>query len=86
MKHNGIHGDIKGANILLSFENGSYKACITDFGLTNKTGGTPGFMAPEGSTNRRIAKTDIYSLGITLLYSMVEWGLALRRVALVFKY
>jgi molecular chaperone DnaK len=76
-----VHRDIKPANIMITKEN-SIK--ITDFGIakilhsaeTSKWQttviGTPLYMAPEQIVADRIdARTDIYSLGITL-YEMIN--------------
>ena len=51
-----------------------------DFGLTGKSGGTPIFMAPEGlNKDRRIvAKTDLYSFAITLLFLSFPAELAIK--------
>ena len=67
-----IHGDVKPGNILVSFRNGRLRAFVGDFGLTNKSGGTPIFTAPEGldKDSRVIGKTDLYSFAITTLFLM----------------
>ena len=76
---NKVHSDIKPGNILLK-QNGdeTWTALIADFGLSSAAGGTPIFMAPEGLTNRQLGKTDIYSLGITMLVFVMELDLALK--------
>jgi serine/threonine protein kinase len=70
------HCDIKPANILLHIDG---RVLLTDFGVARLAsdrirGGTPPYMAPElfsrGAVN---AKTDIYSLGITL-YEIFSGG------------
>jgi serine/threonine protein kinase len=76
-----VHRDIKPANIMITKEN-SIK--ITDFGIAKvlqspesskwqtSVIGTPLYMAPEQIIAERIdARTDIYSLGITL-YEIVS--------------
>ena len=74
-----IHGDVKPGNILVSFRNGRLRAFVGDFGLTNKSGGTPIFMAPEGLRNesRVVGKTDLYSFAITTLFLLFRTDLAL---------
>lgn len=71
-----FHCDIKPANILLHIDG---RVLLTDFGVarlaTDRTrGGTPPYMAPElfsgGIVN---ARTDIYSLGVTL-YEVLSGG------------
>lgn len=67
------HGDIKPENILINKDQtGKWHALIADFGMVNKTGGTPIFMAPEGLQQRIVGKSDIYSVGMTMLLGMVE--------------
>ncbi len=67
-----VHRDIKPSNILLDDDD---KAILTDFGLVLRTSvettmgtafGTPRYIAPEQaiSSNKAIAQSDIYSLGI----------------------
>ncbi|MEZ6130291.1 MAG: serine/threonine-protein kinase [Planctomycetaceae bacterium] len=72
--HRILHNDIKPANLLLD---GGGRLWITDFGLSapmeDKTGnaaqrvmGTLRFMAPERLVGIHDARSDVYSLGITL--------------------
>ena len=44
---NEIHGDIKPNNLLLKKCGNELRACIADFGLSKKSGGSPCFTAPE---------------------------------------
>ena len=79
-----IHRDIKPSNVLLSTSDGKTIAKLADFGLARFTSlenrdtqsgvllGTPAYMSPEhisapGTSN---ARSDIYSLGVTL-YEML---------------
>ena len=75
-----IHGDIKPGNILVSNRDFRLRAFLGDFGLTEKSGGTPIFMAPEGlSKNARIVgKTDMYSFAVTVLFLMFPADLAMK--------
>ena len=72
-----FHCDIKPANILMP-ETG--KAKLTDFGISRLVsekgiGGTPLYAAPEQFANKSVdARTDIYSLGVTM-YEMLSGGL-----------
>jgi hypothetical protein len=72
--HHTLHRDIKPANLLLDSQG---VAWITDFGLakameqdnmtqSGATVGTLRYMAPEQFSGRADARSDIYSLGLTL--------------------
>lgn len=74
--HNIVHGDIKGANILVDSD-GTCK--LTDFGgakivkdgidlKKNSFKGTPNWMAPETVRNLENTRfSDIWSLGCTMI-------------------
>eukprot|EP01042_Synura_sphagnicola_P036459 gene36459-biopygen6321 len=72
-----VHGNIKTTNVLLK-EGG--KACLSDFGLTEfrkfQAKGTIRWMAPEffGQPNACTAKSDMYSLAVTL------WEMVSRKI------
>ena len=71
-----IHGDIKNGNILLKRDqNGKWVSVLTDHAIFEK-GGTPIFMAPEGLCGQT-SKSDIYSLGVTILFNILEIPFAL---------
>ncbi|KAF9647912.1 kinase-like protein [Thelephora ganbajun] len=76
-----VHGDLKGANILITPDN-PVRACLTDFAFTTIAhdesevgGGTTLFMAPEllcqatfGETRCQVSKeADIYAFGMVIL-------------------
>ncbi|RMZ67684.1 calcium calmodulin-dependent kinase [Pyrenophora seminiperda CCB06] len=78
-----IHRDIKPANILYqSLTGGNYTFQLTDFGLCNSIidartfAGSPIFMAPEmfsemfSETPRQTFKVDVWSLFVTLVYTL----------------
>jgi len=75
--NNVFHCDIKPANILLHKDG---RILLTDFGIARFAaekgiGGTPLYMAPEQFAKRAVdARTDIYSLGVTM-YEMLSGGL-----------
>ncbi|KUI74579.1 Calcium-dependent protein kinase 2 [Cytospora mali] len=83
-KHRMLHNDIKPANILYSKVDlpatGPYSAAaagaiLIDFGLAGpadivSTGGTPWYVAPEFKDGERDLPSDVFSLGVVLLYAM----------------
>lgn len=86
LHHQGVvHRDIKPANVLLSKEN---RVKLTDFGISQmprsrasleqtnsgRIMGTPYFMAPEVAEGiEPDAKSDVYSLGLTIWAIMTGW-------------
>ena len=69
LKNEGLaHRDIKPENILITDQNNP-TAVITDFGLVKTDGVTPVYCAPERfvKDGTVLEKTDIYSLGVTIL-------------------
>ena len=64
---------------MVSNRDGRLRAVVGDFGLTQKSGGTSIFMAPEGldKDSRIIEKTDLYSFAVTVLFLMFPEDLAL---------
>ena len=75
-----VHGDIKPGNILVSKRDGHLRAVVGDFGLTEKSGGTSIFMAPEGlnKDSRIVEKTDLYSFAVMVLFLMFPAELAIK--------
>ncbi len=73
-RHDIIHGDMKGANVILTRKpDGTQCAVITDFGLARAArgsgirGGSPGYMAPELYAGEpTTVASDIYALGVIL--------------------
>jgi serine/threonine protein kinase len=73
------HGDVKPENILLKRdENGHLSVRVADFGMAGIIGGTPLYMAPEVLKKSIPFVSDIYSLGISLLFSVVDIQLAFK--------
>ena len=64
----------------MSYQNKTLRACVGDFGLTGKSGGTAIFMAPEGlGTESRIKeKTDLYSFAMTSLFLIFPIDLCMK--------
>lgn len=77
-----VHRDIKPKNIILS--NSDHKPVLIDFGAVKETMGTalnfqknitssiiigtPGFMPSEQAAGRPVYASDLYSLGLTIIY------------------
>jgi serine/threonine protein kinase len=78
-RHGVIHGDLKPQNIIV--QPGNHAAFLVDFGLsavrptktTKNKGFTDVFAPPEQQASENaplIPETDLYSLGMTLIYAM----------------
>ncbi|AIE74549.1 eukaryotic protein kinase [Synechocystis sp. PCC 6714] len=81
-----IHRDIKPENIIL--RDGDQLPVLIDFGALKETMGvvtlgsgstvssmvigTRGFMAPEQSAGRSMFSTDLYALGLTIIYALTQ--------------
>ena len=66
------HNDIKLTNFFYKFEKGKLKVLLGDFGIANKSGGTPGYASPELNKRNFTKSSDLYSAGITLLELLCE--------------
>lgn len=81
-----IHRDIKPENIIL--RDSDHLPVLIDFGAVKETMGavtlgsgstvssvvigTRGFMAPEQSSGRSVFSTDLYALGLTIIYTLTK--------------
>ena len=76
-----IHCDIKPENVLLSYQNGRWRAKISDFGIAkliqdrpNQKGlgqtGSPAYMAPERFYAQYSPAADVYAVGV-MLYELL---------------
>ncbi|MEB3189567.1 MAG: protein kinase [Snowella sp.] len=81
-----IHRDIKPENIIL--RDSDHLPVLIDFGAVKETMGTValssgstvssvvigtrGFMAPEQSAGRSVFSTDLYALGMTMIYALTQ--------------
>jgi serine/threonine-protein kinase len=81
-----IHRDIKPENIII--RDGDHLPVLIDFGAVKETMGTVmlgsgsitssviigtrGFMAPEQSAGRSVFSTDLYALGMTMIYAFTR--------------
>ncbi|CAG9982282.1 unnamed protein product [Clonostachys byssicola] len=78
-EHGVIHNDIKPANILYSYSRGGVLCdfgCSTTTKTSSFTGGTPYYIPPEFiGTKIRGPPSDIWALGITVLYLLRKTGL-----------
>lgn len=73
--HDLLHNDISPGNIIVEPEG---RARLIDFGLSRLKGtatrvaGTPDYSAPEMLAGERTPASDLYSLGVTFLHSMLQ--------------
>ena len=76
-QRNKCHNDVKPGNILYVKErknNGQFeiKTKMTDFGMCNQLGGTPGWSPPNFTHDREAGYSDEYSFGLIALYLLAE--------------
>ena len=76
---NKCHNDLKPENVLFNtsdekYENGDAKISIKigDFGTADRSGGTPGWTWPRFLSERKPGRSDMYSIGLLILYIMCE--------------
>ena len=76
--HGFRHNDVKPKNFLIRHEDGLIRVYLTDFGFEGEVkggevkGGTPFFSSPECFLGSEVELSDIYSLGRTFLYCLME--------------
>ena len=71
--HGFRHNDVKPKNYLIRHEDGLVRVYLTDFGFEGEIkGGTPLFSSPECFLGTEVEHSDVYSLGKTFLYSLME--------------
>ena len=71
--HGFRHNDVKPKNYLIRHEDGLVRVYLSDFGFEGEIkGGTPLFSSPECFLGTEVELSDIYSLGKTFLYSLME--------------
>ena len=73
------HNDLKPENILYTiskerYEDGNRKVLIKigDFGTADRSGGTPGWTWPKFLSKRVPGRSDMYSIGLLILYVMCD--------------
>ena len=71
--HGFRHNDVKPKNYLIRHEDGLVRVYLSDFGFEGEIkGGTPLFSSPECFLGTEVEHSDVYSLGKTFLYSLME--------------
>ena len=72
------HNDIKPSNYLTDWPQGqaptitTLKIFLTDFGMVDRSGGTPIYCSPEGLTGTTVGVSDMFSLGRVFTFLVME--------------